>query len=178
MRLFIAATLSEQFLEIIKEAQTVLKLNSESISLTKIDNIHLTLKFIGKVSKNEYERLLYWFNSIQMIDFTKEYIFFADYSYFANKSGSLIYIKVDIPSEIRRLVDRINQELASLGFKPDSRKWLPHITVARKTVLNTEFSILKNKLPIYPKKIELTNIVLFQSILSNIGVTYKPLRIK
>ena len=174
MRLFIAAKLPENILNEIKDIQLDLSRQAKRISLVKKENLHLTLQFIGNASDSQSQLLLDWFNKLKIDNQIKSNCSFSHYSYFKQKKGKLIWAGVEIDPSMSDFIAKIRSDLKSMCFILDDRKWLPHITIARQTIINNLNDIL-NRLNINKNIFNFVSIDLIKSEFTKFGVQYTSL---
>ena len=95
----------------------------------KIQNIHLTLVFLGNVSLNRIDVLRKTMQTItaQAFDLT-----FAEICYW--KHQQVIFARPEkSPPELFSLISLLKMALETTGFGFDNRTYKPHITLIRKT---------------------------------------------
>lgn len=142
-----------------------------SASWSKPENVHLTLKFFGNVSKEKLpsiseaaERVTQEFSSFT-IQIGGTGAFRAQVLWIGIEDGS---------GELRKLQRRFEEECAKKGFAKENRAYKPHLTLARlrhpdgarrlaDTHLQTNFNVIN--MPV-------TEFVLFRSQLSPKGSIY------
>jgi len=140
-------------------------------SWTRVENVHLTLKFFGDVAVDRIERI-----SRAIDRAVKE---FSSFEISVGKTGAfrtqVLWIGVSDPSgRLTALHDRIENECVKEGFEKEDRAYRPHLTIARirhpagarrlaDSHLQMEFRTTN---------INLENLVLFRSELSPKGSRY------
>lgn len=109
-----------------------LKPLDDSIRWVPLDNIHLTLKFLGDVDNVEIPEIC---KTIRRVTDTV-----TPFELNVHGAGGLptpdkprvVYAGVDDPSgQLVEMVGRLESELAGLGFKPEPRDYRPHLTLGR-----------------------------------------------
>lgn len=131
IRSFIAFDIdSELVLKRLLEVQNTLINTGANLKLVKPRNIHVTMRFLGNISPPMVDSI---HEEMKKISFTPFEIELKGLGVFP----SLRYARV-VWAGIRRGADELtnvfNQlepRLRSLGFKPDSKGFSPHITIAR-----------------------------------------------
>lgn len=175
MRLFMAATLSPEHLQELVRAQKLLRRNSEKISLTKAENLHLTLHFLGETETADTERLLGVLREFDPPPAEGLRSQLVGYGYFKRRDGDLIYADLSVSPELLQLQESLGKLLRELGFDLDRRRWKAHITLARRTRLAVSWQQLQNKLPLQEQSYAFPGIVLFKSEFTQQGMLYTPL---
>ncbi len=112
------------------EAQGRLKATGANIKLVEIENIHITLKFLGDIEDHQIEEVSQVIRNItfEPFEFTVEGL-----GVFPNlKRPTTIWAGISLGvGELADLFNVVNDELAKLGFEKDRRRFHPHLTIAR-----------------------------------------------
>lgn len=175
MRLFIAATLAPKQLQELERAQNILRRGSEKISLTKAENLHLTLHFLGETEAVDTERLLSALREFEVPRAESLNSRLAAYGYFERRDGYLIYADLAVSPQMIGLREKLGLLVHDLGFELDRRRWKAHVTLARRTRLNTSWEDLQKELPLQEERYTFSGIVLFKSEFTAAGMLYTPL---
>jgi len=176
MRIFIGINLSKEIKEDIYEKIKIFKENFRSLRWVKKENLHITLKFIGDFQE-EIENLI---EILEEIDFAPFKVEISDFDFFPNKKiPRVFYLGVrDEKENILKLYKNIENKLRKIGIKKDKRRFIPHITIARKKnkdrVFINEAIIKENFLR---REIFIDNFTLFESILGRDGAVYKKIKV-
>ncbi len=178
MRLFIAATLATEQLQALEEAQRVLRSKSKKLSLTKAENLHLTLHFLGETEAADCERLLLALAEFEPPALERLTSRLRAYDYFKRRDGLLVFADLDVSAELLALRDNLGELLRELGFEVERRPWKSHVTLARRTQLSSPWQEVKEQLPLAEGNAinaNFPNIVLFKSEFTQQGMLYTPL---
>ncbi|MBT3285517.1 RNA 2',3'-cyclic phosphodiesterase [Candidatus Bathyarchaeota archaeon] len=112
------------------EAQGVLKATGASIKLVEVENIHITLKFLGDIEDHQVEEVAEVIRNItfEPFEFTVEGV-----GVFPNlKRPKTIWAGISTGvGEIANIVKEVNSSLAKLDFEKDRRNFHPHLTITR-----------------------------------------------
>lgn len=179
MRLFIAINFPGEWLQVFHNSFAPLRTAFPNISWIPVENVHLTLKFLGQVKTTEGEKA---FNDIRetlkrtaspVNPFT---IHFDSLGYFP-KDPVVVYEGLRPNEQLNHLVRLLDESFYSLGFPKDRRLFKPHITLGRgKRFTSLEYSLLRQRLAIFPWKsshpVQVSHIQLVESILSSLGPRY------
>lgn len=96
-----------------------------------LQKYHFTLKFLGDVENDRIELIA---NSIVKaagesrsfkVDFTRFGIFYR------RKEPKILWLGVEVKNEMAELQNMIEEEMNSLGFEKEKRKFKPHLTLLR-----------------------------------------------
>lgn len=109
-----------------------LKPLDDGIKWVPVDNLHLTLKFLGEVDNVEIPDVC---KAIRKVTDTIEpfELSFAGTGGFPNaEKPRILYAGVQDPTgNLVAMVSGLETELADLGFKPEPRDYTPHLTLGR-----------------------------------------------
>jgi RNA 2',3'-cyclic 3'-phosphodiesterase len=93
------------------------------------DNHHLTLRFVGDVDGYQHEQLENALSGLVGESFT---LTLQDIGHFPPRGeAKILWTGVEENEALARLQRRIERIVVRLQFPPDSRKWHPHVTLAR-----------------------------------------------
>ena len=155
-------------------------LKAEEIKWVDINNLHLTLRFLGETNREQVsetikvlEIIASHFNSFQ--------IEIKGVGVFKNKmQPRVLFLSVVNNLILKELADKIRENLNFMEFDEDEKTFNPHLTLGRiKYIENKDaFYALANRYS--NEKIQsftVSEITFYQSILSTAGPTYKPIKI-
>jgi len=175
LRSFIAIELPEAVKSALTILQHDLKKCGADIRWVKPGNIHLTLKFLGDIDEKNIGNIVK-----QMEGACAAYPFFdlaiSGIGVFPHlKSPRVLWAgiqSVDILEELHRAIDH---GMASLGFKPEGRKFAPHLTLGRFRSLKGREALIE-KIELHKNDqfglIDVRSILLMRSDLSPAGAQY------
>jgi len=133
VRCFIAVELPEEVKAGLKDIQAKLKSGGNApVKWVDPDGVHLTLKFLGGVDAAKIAPI-----SAAMAEAAKG---IAPFSLKVEGLGAFPNLRrvqvvwVGLSGEVERLADlqqRLENNLAELGFAPEKRRFAPHLTLAR-----------------------------------------------
>jgi len=142
-------------------------------SWSRVENIHLTLKFFGNVEVKRIEKI-----SAAAERAVKEFSTFqigiGGTGVFPRPSRpQVLWIGVnDTSGQLSALQERLENECAAEGFPKEDRAYKPHLTIARLRKPEVSLANAHLKMQFEPMGIELKEIVLFRSELSPKGSKY------
>jgi len=153
---------------------------NEKINWVDPLNIHLTLAFLGDT---EEERI-----KVAAIMLKQQCSGFGEFDF--NLSGTgvfkdfndprVIWIGINESEKLAELYGRIKTGLEDTGFKTDDRPFRPHITLGRIKFLRNP-GVLRSAIEKYQntdiQKVNVQEVILYESILKPVGPVYKPLGI-
>lgn len=155
-------------------------LNNENINWADVDNLHLTLRFIGETEKKQVDEIIRLIDEVAQ-QFHQFQFCLSDAGFFKSKNQPrILFFAVDNGFKLKQLADEIDEKIVSLGFSREERLFNPHLTIGR-------IKFIQNKTAFYDlinqykgteiQKIEVSEIVYYQSILTSAGAIYKPIKI-
>ena len=167
MRCFIGIDLPIVAINEIQKTQKKLKSNFTG-RLTSSENLHLTLKFLGKIENGVINDVRKKLSSIKHSPFE---LTLKDIGVFSQKFIKIIWVKVsDVP--LQPLVDNCLSDI----FEPENR-FMGHITIARvKSLADKNFFLqLINKTRVNEISFMIRDFYLKESILTKDGPIYKDM---
>lgn len=144
-------------------------------SWTRVENIHLTLKFFGNVAIDRIQKISKA-ASRTVEDFSPFSISIALTGVFPKPSrAQVLWIGVSDPSgKLLELQQRLENECAKEGFATEDRAYRPHLTIARirgpggaRRLADTHL-----QMQFEPAEINLHELIVFRSELSSKGSRY------
>lgn len=178
MRTFIAIKIipEKKLTDLVSSLKNSLK--NENISWADVDNLHLTLRFIGETEQKQVEKI------IRLIDevarrFHPFQFSLKDVGFFKGKNQPrILFFAIENGLILNQLAAEIEERIVALGFSREERQFNPHLTVGR-------IKFIQNKMAFYEiinqyKKTEIqtvtvSEITYYQSILTSAGAIYKPI---
>src|SRR4051812_13926374 len=130
MRLFVAIELNEGFRKRLVEMQDALWAVVPEVSLTREENLHLTLKFIGELVEQRVPALCEALKEIPKVGEFELRLIGPD---FLPERGPIRIIgaAVDGGEKLLTLQSAIEEACASQRIPRENRRYRPHITLAR-----------------------------------------------
>lgn len=170
-RVFLAFTLTPEFRHNLTDVFE--QLPDELLSacrLTKIENLHLTLHFFGAVKAESLLEL----DAILKIIFKRHHQFdlnFNEIKLFPPHHPRVLALTTTLCEPLSVLTRELKTALKDLGYKTDTRPFVPHITLARlKKAVNF------NRLELSDNILTCEHIELINSTLTAHGPNYQSLR--
>lgn len=167
MRTFISIDMPEEVKKEIKKIQD--KLPEFIGKKTELENLHLTLKFLGEIDEEKVGKVKEKLREIQSKKFVSE---IDSIGVFSEKFIRIIWLHITNCDDIQKEID----EKLSLVFEKEKR-FMSHLTIARVKKINNRNEFLKNLNEIrIPKiKFRVENFKLKKSILTEHGPIYKDI---
>jgi 2'-5' RNA ligase len=188
MRLFVAIDVNDVAIEKLQHSLfKKFNFNPQYVKPIKMNNLHLTLKFLGEKTDIQTENII---SDLSKINFNSFSIKFNNIGVFPHiKSPRIIWIGLDYESN-RKLNDiylQLNRILKNYGdtqdkdihFKENSQKFVPHLTIFRvyknQKIPNFVSSFLDGSTAGVISENEVNTISLKKSILTPNGSIYSDL---
>lgn len=177
IRTFIAIDLLD-LSDIISSLQESLSKYSNSIRWVKPNGFHLTLKFLGNTSKSLVERIKGAIEQ-EISDFPTFTVSLGEGGVFPNtRRPRVLWLKVEQgKDEIITIQNKIDKILFKHFRIPrEKRAYHPHLTLGRirkPCSLKQELNHISEQAMLFQKKIKITKIIYFESILQPSGAEYK-----
>ncbi|MFQ6068388.1 MAG: RNA 2',3'-cyclic phosphodiesterase [Candidatus Bathyarchaeia archaeon] len=131
IRSFIAFDINnKEILRRLSEAQKRLTKTGAALKLVKVENIHITMRFLGNIQPNMVNKI---HSEMEQVVFTPFNVEIQGIGAFPTLRHPRV-VWAGIQKGAEKLEDIFNQlepRLRRLGFKPNSKGFSPHITVAR-----------------------------------------------
>jgi 2'-5' RNA ligase len=131
IRSFIAFDLDNQaILSRLSEVQDALVNTGASLNLVKPQNIHMTVRFLGNVDLGMVDAV---YEEMKQVSFAPFEVEIRGLGAFPN----LQYVRVvwagiqKGADELKDVFNQLEPRLRKLGFKPDTKGFSPHLTIAR-----------------------------------------------
>jgi len=169
MRIFIAIALPKEVEDEIKKIQS--QLPEFTGKNTEIENLHLTLKFLGEIDKDILQKAK---ENLKKIKFKKFKAKLGEIGVFKENIIKIIWIKLENCDELQKEIDEKLKDL----FKQEER-FMSHITIARVKFIKDQEFFKKELKSIKAKEIEfeVMNFKLKESKLNNKGPEHKDIEI-
>lgn len=133
LRAFIALELPAEIQQPLAAQCAQLKTMMEGMPLrwVPVENIHLTLKFLGDVSETSVNTIADIMNS-SCSHYAPVEIGVGGLGVFPDmRRPRVIWVDVEAPEELAQLQQRVEADMQRLGYPPEEREFSPHLTLAR-----------------------------------------------
>jgi len=161
--------------EVIKEIARLNPLiNSQQFigKQTELENIHLTLKFLGEISQEQIKQTKQQLSKIKFPKFQAKLLHIGTFS--KHENPKIIWIKIG-SKQLHELQSKIDESLFQLF--PKEKRFMSHLTIARIKHAKDSKSFINyiNNISIKPLKFPITNFKLKSSTLNPVGPIYTTL---
>jgi len=135
------------------------------------DQLHLTLRFVGEVDRHRAEDVTAALGMIHHPPFTLALDGLGQF----DRKGRIdaLWVGVTPHEPVRALHNKIDQALARVGVAPETRAFLPHITIARfPRSAGPVGALMPEMSGVASDAYEMTEFCLYESDLSHDGAVY------
>lgn len=176
LRVFIAVDPDAHSQPQLRDVQRHLKLkhSSNCIKWIKEDNFHLTIRFLGKTSITLLDDLCQLLRSVTERT-TAFSLILKKIMVFPTSHPKVIAVGAQLTAELANLVHEIEQKIQLLGFEPEHRPFLPHITLGRISG-PSQFDVAQTEELFLPLLFYVDEVILYQSELNSAGSIYTPIQ--
>jgi len=132
IRVFIAVELEEGLKGELGSLQRELACSRVDAKWTLPEGLHITLKFLGEITLQQLEQVKEVIAKVAD-EFTAFSAEFVGIGAFPNLSRPrVLWVGVgEGADELSKIAERLEEELEKIGFERESRKFHPHVTLAR-----------------------------------------------
>ena len=172
MRLFISVNFDNETKKRLKSAVDSLSKNATHGNYSREENLHITLAFLGECDRGDLKRIRDCMDAVPAGGFE---ISIDRAGTFGRKDDQIFWVGAAPSDELFSVQRELVSALCSAGFEPDMKPFRPHITLARRFVPASGFSVIKFEEEFLPISFRVEKISLMQS--SRIGgvLTYTEL---
>ena len=140
MRLFIAINFNDDIKKKLQEIIEGLRKESKRGSFSRIENLHLTLAFLGEIEVERVNNLKKIMDEIEAEPFQVQLSHLGAF----NRKGStesIYWCGIKHNKALYKVQEKLSTMLKENGFKLDDKPFKPHITLARRCILPKDFSL-------------------------------------
>jgi len=171
--------LSDRVLEKIEKFLKPLKKISTPLKWTKRENLHITLKFIGDVSSEDYSQIETLLNHADFNTGAIDLNITGCGKFGKGRDLNILWIGIDKNDKLEDMYNRIENTLEKAGINKERRQFKPHITAARnKKPFNFKsfFEMIEKNSERFISELNVTHFQVFKSQLTPEGPIYTILK--
>lgn len=168
-RLFVAVDLPEQ----LKERLAGICQGVQGARWIRDGQFHITLCFLGQLEGPAARQVLEGLAAVRCDPFT---LCLSGIGHFPpRRTPKLLWMGVDPQDELRLLQGRVNSRLKRLGLPGESRRYAPHVTLARLTrpAMAPLLQFMGDHAGFESESFAVTDFQLFSSVLGRSGATHR-----
>lgn len=135
MRLFIAVNLNNTMKDYLSEAIQKLKVKASEGNFTRIENLHLTLVFLGEVGEERLDAVKSAINYVNAEPFR---LSLEGFGRFKRRGGDIHWAGIAANDTLLSIQKQLSMELKKAGFTLEEREFRPHLTLGREVRITGE----------------------------------------
>lgn len=159
----------EQFKQIFKQ---------DKINWVNADNFHLTIRFIGNTTREQLYKLVEKLDRVGEVNQSFQFELKGTGSFSKKGKPRVLFVKISDSESLAALVPSVEKAVVGCGFHEELKPFRPHLTLGRIKHLESRtrsFSIVDELKNVEYQNVQVTEFVLYQSILQPEGPIYKPI---
>jgi RNA 2',3'-cyclic 3'-phosphodiesterase len=180
MRTFVAIKIKAEPILVKILADLKDQLEDESLNWVSIQNLHLTLKFLGETSAQQVTEIKKLMSEVSL-KYQPFSIQLEGLGFFKmNGMPRVLFAGINKNGTLARVADEVGDHLVHLGFKKEKRTFNPHLTLARIKFLKSKkrfFEAVEKYQNLTLQQSTITEIIFFQSKLNPSGAVYHELAV-
>lgn len=171
MRVFIALNIPDKMRDNLERSANQFRDLATGGNFTKKENYHVTLHFLGNVEPNNLIYIQSAMDAIKNVPAPRLAI-----SQFAIlRASDIVCARFNKNTNLINLHETLADNLEKMGFTVEHRAYRPHVTMIRKYSFGLPFSEVTKCVDVYNKPFDAPEVVLYESVFGEDGVTYNPL---
>jgi len=179
IRAFIAVDIEGEMSEKLARLAESLKATGADVKTVEKENFHITIRFLGNISAEAIE-VIERIMRDAVVDVKPHKIRLKGVGTFPQgRRPRVVWVGVENDEELRKIFERIERELKKLGFKPETKGFTAHVTLARVRSGRGSEALIKwieDMKDVDLGEIEVRSIRLKKSTLTPKGPIYETLR--
>ncbi|MEZ5104392.1 MAG: RNA 2',3'-cyclic phosphodiesterase [Draconibacterium sp.] len=180
IRTFIAIKITPEQKLLELSAKIKKELQHEAIKWVEMNNLHLTLRFLGDSTPEQVAGISKILEELAT-NFRPFQFDLKEIGYFKTKGNPrILFVKLENNFELKLIAKSLEEMMVQMGFDREKKEFKPHLTLARINYLknkNEFYSVVSQASKDEIQSVLVSEIVFYQSILNSTGPVYKPLKI-
>ena len=174
MRTFIAIELERDVRDYLAAVQTEVQGLCRRGNFTPVDNLHLTLHFLGEVGESDLEYLqdAMYEAALRNRPFR---LTLGQLGFFPRGSKGILWAGLEKSPPLQRLFSTLEKALEQQGFAREKKGLSPHITLGREVEPQRGFADVQKAVMVQPMAVEVRKISLMESVRKGPKRVYEPL---
>lgn len=129
MRLFIAVELEHEIRQRIEDFMNEWRPKISNAGWVRAEGLHITLKFLGNVADERRDDIE---NALKHVRALRFQFSVRSVGVFPNpKSPRVLWVGIRSGGELAQLAEKVDEQMALVGFDREKRSFSPHVTLAR-----------------------------------------------
>lgn len=174
MRTFIAIELEQEVREYLASVQAEAQKLCRRGNFTPVDNLHLTLHFLGEIEKSDLEYLqdAMYETALRNRPFR---LALGQLGFFPRGNKGILWTGLEKSQPLQRLFSTLEKALEQQGFAREKKGLSPHITLGREVEPQRGFADVQKAVMVRPMAIDVRRISLMESVRKGPKLVYEPL---
>lgn len=174
MRTFIAIELEQEVQKYLSEVQAEAQGLCRRGNFTPVENLHLTLHFLGEVEESDLEYLqdAMYETALRNRPFR---LTLGQLGFFPRGNRGILWAGLEKSQPLQRLFSTLEKALEQQGFAREKKGLSPHITLGREVEPQRGFTDVQKAVAVQPMMIEVRQISLMESVRKGPKLVYEPL---
>ncbi len=166
LRAFIAISLSEPVYQSLEQVISGLhgQIPTHAIRWTHIQNIHLTLKFLGNISAANVDQVKNLLEAEASRHAPFEISVGGLGAFPNNRRPRVVWVGIQAPETLYSLQKEIENGLERLGYPPEEKRFSPHLTLGRTSRNAASDEIMKISEALAASKIDFLGLTTVQAV--------------
>ncbi len=174
-RIFVAIDFPDEVIKEVSRVQEILGTRKFTGKITELENLHLTLKFLGEVNDEKLGAIMGKLREIESDEFEARLERAGSFSF--RGSPKIVWIKIG-GKGIFELQKKVDEKMSEIGFKIEDR-FMSHMTIARIKYVknNKEFMEYVAGIKLKKVKFKVGEFKLKKSELRGFGPVYRDIEV-
>jgi 2'-5' RNA ligase len=130
MRIFVGIEIPSDIRQRIRELIEVLQRGAAPIRWSRVDGMHITLKFIGDAPAEKVDQIKVALQAVSPVGPVSIRIQGAGY-FPSERAPRVVWLGVQADPQLAELAEHLEQGLVPLGVPKEDRLFAPHLTIGR-----------------------------------------------
>lgn len=177
VRTFISIDIKPEMQVVYLWAKLRVALKNDSIKWVDSSAIHLTILFLGDTPVNQIRPIASALSE-SLGGISSFRISIKGVGTFGKPNPKVVWLGVDASEELNNLKQLVDKALVRFGYEDENKTFSPHLTLGRIKFLKSKMplsSIIAQYRDAILQKVHVSQVILYQSVLTPQGPVYKPL---
>ena len=171
MRVFVALELPQKTKDNLERSSSQFREHSSGGNFVPKENFHITLHFLGNVQPSDLIFVQSAMDAVKHLPAPELQI----QQFAMIRASDIVCARLKQNADLVKLHDELGEKLEANGFEVEHRAYRPHVTLIRKKSFDLPFSEVTKCVNVYNMPFVATNVVLYESVFDDNGVTYREL---
>lgn len=174
MRIFIGIPLNKKMRSALRSEVQKIKPLIHKGKFSSWEGYHITLRFLGDISEAQMVDLILKLEDTHLRTLPFE-VCFTTLGVFKKSKGDILWLGVSENAHLQALKEEVDTLVVSVGFEPEARAFVPHLTLGRGIRYTQDFEKMQSHWSFKRHCVPVDRIVLFESVQVEGKLSYVPL---